>query len=55
MFTVANDGHVLSVKAGQKFDNHQDVQSLLDKLNGFQGKKSANVQQLIRELQSVLL
>ena len=54
MFTVANDGQIDLVKLGQEFANSLATQSLLNRLNSFQGKKSDNVQQLIHELQSVL-
>ena len=54
MFTVANDGQIDLVKLGQEFANSLATQSLFNKLNSFQGKKSANVQQLIHKLQSAM-
>jgi hypothetical protein len=54
MFTVANVSQIDLVKLGQEFANSLATQSLLNRLNSFQGKKSANVQQLIRKLRSVL-
>ena len=54
LFTVANGNYAVTVKEGRKLQKPDAIQSLLDTLNGFQGKKSAKVQELIHDLESAL-